>query len=337
MSEKSLMTLSDEVTSNMGQLLEFSKNMAMTQFVPKAFQNKSGDVMACIMFGQEVGLGPMAALQNIAVINGTPSIYGDGMLAVVKNHPDFEDIKETYENETATCVVKRKGQSEVIQTFSIDDAKAANLWKKAGPWTNYPKRMQQFRARSWALRDCFPDVLKGLIQAEEARDIPPEERNVTPEVNTEKKEAVTDSIKKKVKKTKKVEEVQVEETTVESEPKTVIDVVEVVEAEVVDQEEIEEKPKDDFIQKNKEEIVRKIKTLSYHAHISVKEAKTIEEISAADPIDKLNHFYGTLEKALFKRAQKALKDLGKKAKEEAVEVTEEEPGLFTGDEEIPIF
>ena len=33
--------------------------------------------------------------------------------------------------------------------------------------------MLRMRARSFALRDCFPDVLKGLIAIEEARDLPP--------------------------------------------------------------------------------------------------------------------------------------------------------------------
>lgn len=310
MSEKNLMTLSDEVTSDLAAAMKFSDLMSKTQFIPKAFIGKPADVLACIMFGQEIGLPPMASLQNIAVINGTPSIYGDGMLAIVKTHPDFVNIKEVYseENESYTCYVKRKDQSEVIQVFSKKDAIQASLWGKTGPWTSYPKRMLMFRARSWALRDAFPDVLKGLIQAEEAQDIPETERNVTPEVETEKKSTVTDSIKTKVKKTKPVEEVKGEE--VEPTPEEVQETVEPVEAieiEVVDQEESDDKP----VQANKEEIVRKIKALSYHAHISPKEAKTIEAISAADPIDKLNSFYETLEPALFKRAQKAMKNLGK--------------------------
>ncbi len=38
--------------------------------------------------------------------------------------------------------------------------------------TQYPKRMLQLRARGFALRDAFPDVLKGLVTAEEAQDYP---------------------------------------------------------------------------------------------------------------------------------------------------------------------
>jgi len=58
--------------------------------------------------------------------------------------------------------------------FSVEDAKRAGLWGKQGPWQAYPKRMLQMRARGFALRDAYPDVLKGLITTEEAQDYPEE-------------------------------------------------------------------------------------------------------------------------------------------------------------------
>jgi hypothetical protein len=72
----------------------------------------------------------------------------------------------------AVCVAKRKGRKPVTARFSVEDAKRAGLWGKQGPWSAYPKRMMQMRARGFALRDAFPDVLKGMITAEEAQDYP---------------------------------------------------------------------------------------------------------------------------------------------------------------------
>jgi hypothetical protein len=60
----------------------------------------------------------------------------------------------------------------------MEDAEKAGLKGKQGPWTNYPKRMLQMRARSWCLRDVYPDVLRGVHVAEEAQDLP--EKDVTP-------------------------------------------------------------------------------------------------------------------------------------------------------------
>ena len=74
----------------------------------------------------------------------------------------------------------RKGDQAAIESFIVADAKRAKLWGKAGPWTDYPKRMLRFRARGYVLRDLFGDVLKGLRTVEEARDIPTEPINVTP-------------------------------------------------------------------------------------------------------------------------------------------------------------
>ena len=47
---------------------------------------------------------------------------------------------------------------------------------KQGPWTQYPKRMRQMRARAFALRDVFADILKGMPIAEELQDYPVSDR-----------------------------------------------------------------------------------------------------------------------------------------------------------------
>ena len=170
----------------MTEAIEFSGMLAKSQMVPKAYQNKPEDVLVAVQWGFELGLAPLQALQNIACINGKPSVYGDAAMALVQNSPVCDDIKEYFEGEgtsnpIAVCVAKRKNRSEVVSKYSVEDAKRAGLWMKSGPWTQYPKRMLQMRARGFALRDAFPDVLKGLITVEEAQDYPEtEEKDITP-------------------------------------------------------------------------------------------------------------------------------------------------------------
>lgn len=175
MSNNALATLAP---TNMKEAMEFAGLLAKSDIVPKDYQGKPGNVLVAIQWGMEIGLQPMQAMQNIAVINGRPSIWGDAMIALVRACPAFEYITETQTDREATCVIKRKGEPEAVRTFSMEDAKRAGLTGKSGPWTQYPKRMMQMRARSWALRDVFPDVLKGMICAEEALDSGP--RDVTP-------------------------------------------------------------------------------------------------------------------------------------------------------------
>lgn len=164
------------VPSNLDEAKELATLIAKSDLVPKDYQDKPGNVLVAIQMGQELGLQPMQALQGIAVINGRPSVWGDAMLALVRGNPLCESLSETITGEgdkmVATCTIKRKGEkTEVIRSFSVADARMAKLWDKTGPWTNYPQRMLQMRARAWACRDAFPDVLKGISMAEEQQDV----------------------------------------------------------------------------------------------------------------------------------------------------------------------
>ena len=154
-----------------GELVEFSKIVARSDVVPKAFKGKPDDVLVAIQMGAELGLKPLQSLQNVAVINGRPSLWGDAMLALVITHRDCIDVRETTDPDgTARCVVMRRGRDPVERTFSDADAKAAGLDRKEGPWQQYRGRMKQLRARGFALRDAFPDALRGVSMAEEVRD-----------------------------------------------------------------------------------------------------------------------------------------------------------------------
>lgn len=162
------------VPQNFEEAWRIANTVVKAGMAPKELQTPER-VMVAIMHGQEVGFTPMASLQSIAVINGRPTIWGDGALGLVQGSGKMEWIKETVEGEgdarVAVCQVKRRGDAEVkTGRFSVADAKKANLWGKGGPWSSYPDRMLKMRARSWALRDGFSDVLKGLGVAEEVRD-----------------------------------------------------------------------------------------------------------------------------------------------------------------------
>lgn len=161
--------------TTLSEAIQFSEMLASSSMIPKQFQGKPQDVLVCVQWGFEIGLAPLQALQNIAVINGKPSIYGDAAMALVQASNVCEDVEEYFEGEgtpnpVAVCVARRKGRKPVTYRFGIDDAKRAGLWGKQGPWAMYPKRMMQMRARGFALRDAFPDVLRGLITSEEAQD-----------------------------------------------------------------------------------------------------------------------------------------------------------------------
>lgn len=159
-------------------LCRFANMVSKSGLAPKAFQTPEAIGIA-VQMGMELGLSPMSSLHHIAVINGKPSLYGDGLLGVCRSSGLFDETQfsETLEGEpgkpgwTATCTVCRKGGNPVTETFTWADAIRAGLTGN-GVWKTYPQRMMKYRARGFALRDTFADVLCGFISAEEAQDMP---------------------------------------------------------------------------------------------------------------------------------------------------------------------
>lgn len=155
------------------EAMDFAKMMADSELVPKSFRGKPGDVLIAVQMGNEVGLQPMAAIQNIAVINGKPGIYGDAGKAIllaagcVIEEDDIEIIKRTGR---ARCKITRGNRPPVERTYCIDNAKTAGLWNKEGPWRTNPERQMAWRAFWFAARDAASDLLKGLGGAEELAD-----------------------------------------------------------------------------------------------------------------------------------------------------------------------
>ena len=167
--------------ANMNEAMQMAQMIAGSNIVPNSYKNNQSDTLVAMMLGTELGLNPIQSLQNIAVINGRPALWGDSMLALVQNHHAFESIEESFDDQgmTATCTVTRKGGKPHTSKFAQWDAEKANLWNRKGPWQQYPKRMLAMRARGFALRNQFADALAGLITAEEAEDMPVDAPHVT--------------------------------------------------------------------------------------------------------------------------------------------------------------
>jgi hypothetical protein len=158
--------------SAIGDAILFAKNCGESSLIPIAYRGKIADVVTAVLWGKSLGLEPLQALSGIAVINSRACVWGDTLLALARSRSDCKAVKETFDenSQTATCSITR-GSEVITRSFSKKDAELARLWSKAGPWSQYPRRMLQMRARSWAIRDAYADALMGVYVAEEAQDI----------------------------------------------------------------------------------------------------------------------------------------------------------------------
>jgi len=163
------------------EVKELAKMIALAEWAPECYRDLDGNYLQpkielAIMQGATVGLGPIASVQSIAIIDGKPCIWGDGALAVIAHSGLLEDMTEEYEPDddqglVAVCTMKRCGRATpIVNRFSTAMADDAGLTQIDGPWQTYRARMLRMRARSWTMRDGFADVLRGLHIREEVAD-----------------------------------------------------------------------------------------------------------------------------------------------------------------------
>ena len=175
-----------------------AETLAKSDMVPKDYRGKPDNVLVAMEMGYQLGLPVAQCLQDIAVINGRPALWGDGLLALALSHPDCRGIQEEpiYDKGVVvgyTCTVNRKNHEPHTKSFTIQQAKQAGLLGKPGPWTQYPERMLQMRARV-AIKDKFADALRGfkVVEIDEYDD----SRLIQGEiVNSEKSMTQTEKLK----------------------------------------------------------------------------------------------------------------------------------------------
>jgi RecT family len=151
--------------------LELANAIAGTDFVPQGLRGNPAAITAAILYGDEVGLGPMMSLSRIAVINGKPTLSAEAQRALILNAGHDLWIEEL--TITRATVAGRRKNSEATSrvTWTMDDARRANLAGKQ-PWRQYPRQMLLARASAELARAVFPDAVGGLMAAEELEDNP---------------------------------------------------------------------------------------------------------------------------------------------------------------------
>jgi hypothetical protein len=159
----------------MAPAIELAKQVANTEFVPKSLRGNGPAIVAAILYGDELGLGPMQALAKIAVIDGKPSLSSETQRALILQAGHDIWIVESSATK-ATMAGRRNGSDHTSTvTWTMDDAKRAGLAGRQN-WRSYPRQMLAARATAELARLIFADAIGGLVATEEV-----EEMDGTPE------------------------------------------------------------------------------------------------------------------------------------------------------------
>lgn len=171
--------------AEMTAALALAERLAMTTFVPSSFRGKPHEVLAAMLTGRELGIGPMQALQTINVIDGRPTASPELMRALIRRAGHELRVEAS---STACSVWGKRADTgeEAVATFTLEDAARAGLcqirdgraYARSGrgnplPWETYTEDLLVARATSRLARRLFADVISGVSYTpEELRGIP---------------------------------------------------------------------------------------------------------------------------------------------------------------------
>jgi hypothetical protein len=157
-----------------------AQKIANTPFVPTAFRGKPESVYAAVLYGEELGLGPMQSLTQIHVIEGKPSLSPEGMRGLVLKAGHRIDVKVAANDRVVLYGKRSDSGSEATVEWTMKDAQLAGLAGR-GAWKTYPRAMLMARATSELCRMLFADIIAGLSYTpEEVLSIEGKEWNEAP-------------------------------------------------------------------------------------------------------------------------------------------------------------
>jgi hypothetical protein len=155
----------------LGPAADLANMIAATDFVPAELRNKPAAITACILYGQEIGIGPMQSLSKIDIVKGRPAPRAElaRALALAAGHEVW--VEESTNTRVKVCGRRRGSQIVQSATWTMDDAKKAGLTGNQ-TYTKYPRQMLLARASAELVRMVCPEVLGGItVFAEEAADL----------------------------------------------------------------------------------------------------------------------------------------------------------------------
>jgi hypothetical protein len=119
---------------------------------------------ARILLGADLGLTPTQALMNIDIVEGNARVRSTMLAAWVRKSDDYDYKVVAHDDQRCVIEFSYAGEVEGTSSFSMEDAKRANLVKEhpKSPWRAHPRNMLFARAMSNGVRWYCPDLTGGL-------------------------------------------------------------------------------------------------------------------------------------------------------------------------------
>lgn len=143
------------------QVHGIAKALATTSFVPKVMQGRPDEITGAILFGREINLPPMVALQNINIIEGKPSLYAQAMRGMAQSAGVKFRLIESTETRCRYAARAPGDDNWTEVSWTYDRAKKLGLVEKSN-WKKQPQAMLVARATSEVCRLVAANVFLGM-------------------------------------------------------------------------------------------------------------------------------------------------------------------------------
>ncbi len=147
------------------ELMFLGRAMAGSGFFKDS--RRASQAIVKILLGREMGIGPASAVVGLHVFDGKVVISAGLMASMIKRHPHYDYKVLELNDQGCTIDFYEHGACTGRSTFTVEDAKQARLWGKAGPWTQYPKNMLFARAMSNGARWYCAGIFGGAVYSPE--------------------------------------------------------------------------------------------------------------------------------------------------------------------------
>lgn len=148
-----------------------------------------GKVLALACIAEK--MNPFEIDKRYHLISGKLSMRPDAMLGELMNRGGKFTWLDQGDKGSAELEIEYKG-NKLKTTYSMDDAKLAQLVKKDSGWIKNPSAMLRARVVSKLMRMIAPDIVSGMYTPEEMEDFtdekPPKKTRSKKEVEARKKE-----------------------------------------------------------------------------------------------------------------------------------------------------
>jgi hypothetical protein len=178
---------------DLDQMYRLSANLAQSSLLPKDLAGKPSNVLAAMLYGQELGLAPMQAIQSIYVVNGRPTIAAQLWVALTRRAGHkIRVIEETPEACTVEVTRADDPDNPTRVTYTLDQAKAAKLTGK-DVWTSHRAAMLYARAVSTACRRACPEIALGFGDEVDRVELAVEDKPTLAQVAAQRLDLIADN------------------------------------------------------------------------------------------------------------------------------------------------